>query len=416
MSVYLERIELSSYRSCKKTSINLNKNLSALIGVNGSGKSNILNGLLLLKKITRIQHRRVQSDSFLSGCKLGAHFNVEGKTYKYSALIQFATDERNMDEVIHATEKWSFKDITGEGKWVKLPLAYASDFYDYGKVIRPTGRGYTYVRFDPFSNFKLPRGANGEVILSALRKIANFVYGISYYSASRFTDPSKCPASIEIESDRLSRRYIRPGADEHIQFMYDLYTAHKSNDNEYQEFISLVSGEGIGLVEALEFTEVEAPSNTYQVITGGRLIRKEVKRTLVIPSITINGNTLSFNQLSEGTFKTLGILFYIITDKSKLLLLEEPEVCIHHGLLASVIEIIKSFSRQKQIVISTHSDFVLDALDPSNVFIVRNTDQRGTVVKPVSTAISASQYKALRDYLDNTGNLGEYWRSGELEG
>ena len=111
----------------------------------------------------------------------------------------------------------------------------------------------------------------------------------------------------------------------------------------------------------------------------------------------------------------MAILFYIITDKSQLLLLEEPEVCIHHGLLASIVEIIKESSLKKQIILSTHSDFVLDALDPTNIFIVRNDPQKGTVVRHVPSSMSTREYKALKNYLDSSGNLGEYWRHGELE-
>jgi predicted ATPase len=418
MSVYLERIDLQNYRSCKKATFELNENLSALIGANGAGKSNILNGILLLKKNTRVSRVRPDDEPFLSSCKLSARFNVDGVTSKYEALIEYATNERNIDEVVTATEKWNFKEITGQGKWLRLPLSIAHDLHRYRshymRAIRNVRGMMRVVSYSPIDELKLPKGVS-ETVSNVVRKVSDFVDGISYYSASRFTDPSKCPSSFELESERLSRRIPRMG-DEHLQFMYDLYSAYKNNKSEFDEFMSLVGSEGIGLVDAIEYAEIDVPSNTYQVVTGGRVRRQEVKRVLVIPNVTIGGNKLSPNQLSEGTFKTLGILFYIITDKSRLLLLEEPEVCVHHGLLASIMEIIKSFSYKKQIVISTHSDFVLDALDPSNVFVVRNYSQKGTVVKHVPSSMSARDYKALKQYLSSTGNLGEYWRNGELEG
>jgi ABC-type Mn2+/Zn2+ transport system ATPase subunit len=415
MSVYLERVDLQNYRSCKKATFDLNENLSALIGANGAGKSNILNGILLLKKITRVSRVRPDDEPYLSSCKLSARFNVDGVTSKYEALIEYVTNERNIDEVVTATEKWNFKEITGQGRWLKLPLSVAHDLHRYRTFYMRTAQGRArVVSYNPIDEFKLPKAVS-ETISNVIRNVSNFVDGISYYSASRFTDPSKCPSSFELESERLSRRIPRIG-DEHLQFMYDLYSAYKNNKSEFDEFMSLVGSEGIGLVEAIEYAEIDVPSNIYQVVTGGRVRRQEVKRVLVIPNIIIGGNKLSPNQLSEGTFKTLGILFYIITDKSRLLLLEEPEVCVHHGLLASIMEIIKSFSNKKQIVISTHSDFVLDALDPSNVFVVRNYSQKGTVIKHVPSSMSARDYKALKQYLSSIGNLGEYWRNGELEG
>jgi ABC-type branched-subunit amino acid transport system ATPase component len=418
MSVYIERVDLQNYRSCKKATFELNENLSALIGANGAGKSNVLNGILLLKKIARVSRVRHDDDPYLSSCKLSARFNVDGVTTKYEALIEYATNERNIDEVVTATEKWNFKEISGQGRWLKLPMSFPRDMRtyqsSYRRVVRNAHGGYRVVAYNPIDELKLSKGIS-ETISNVIRKILEFVDGISYYSASRFTDPSKCPSSFELESERLSRRIPRMG-DEHLQFMFDLYSAYKNDKSEFDEFISLVGSEGIGLVDAIEYAEIDVPSNIYQVVTGGRVRRQEVKRVLVIPNIIIGGNKLSPNQLSEGTFKTLGILFYIITDKSRLLLLEEPEVCVHHGLLASIMEIIKSFSLKKQIIISTHSDFVLDALDPSNVFVVRNYSQKGTIVKHVPSSMSARDYKALKQYLNSVGNLGEYWRNGELEG
>lgn len=418
MAVHIERIELTNYRSCNKTAIAFNQNLSALIGANGSGKSNILNGILLLKKITRASRSRPDEEFFVSGCKLRAWFNVDRKTLKYEAVIRYATNERNIDEVVDATEKWNFKEITGQEKWLGLPLSITYELTRFPSKL-PHGisrreREFLLKRYSSLSGVKLPETTDWETILTTLEKVFGFVTGISYYSASRFTDPSKCPASFELESNRLSRRFPRLG-EEHLHFMYDLYSAYKNNKTEFEEFKSVVGNKGIGLVDTIEYDEIDVPSSVYQVIAGGRVIQREVKKLLVIPNIVIGGLKLSPNQLSEGTFKTLAILFYIITDKSRLLLLEEPEVCIHHGLLASIVEIIKEFSRMKQIIISTHSDYVLDALDPTNVFVTKLDPHKGTMVKHVPNSMSVREYKALKDYLDNFGNLGEYWRHGELE-
>jgi predicted ATPase len=136
---------------------------------------------------------------------------------------------------------------------------------------------------------------------------------------------------------------------------------------------------------------------------------------LVIPQFTIGKNELSPNQLSEGTFKTITLLFYLITETSSLLLIEEPEVCVHHGLLSSIIEMIKTYSRNKQIIVSTHSDFVLDQLEPENVFKVSNEPEKGTKVISIKKSMSSREFNALRKYLDKVGNLGEYWKEGSLE-
>jgi hypothetical protein len=202
---------------------------------------------------------------------------------------------------------------------------------------------------------------------------------------------------------------------EHLQFIYDLYLAQRDSKRDYDEFLGLVGTDGVNLIDSIKFTEINVPSSVLEVKAGGKIIKRRRKTRLVIPNIIIRKTKLSPNQLSEGTFKTLALVFYLITDKSRLLLLEEPEVCIHHGLLASIVELIKSVSKRKQIVLSTHSDFVLDMFDPANVYIVQNLSKRGTIIKHIPSSLSKSNYKALKDYLNTSGNLGEYWKHGGFE-
>ncbi len=47
----LRRFIVENYRSCLHTSIDLNPNLSVLIGPNGSGKTNILQAIMFLNKM-----------------------------------------------------------------------------------------------------------------------------------------------------------------------------------------------------------------------------------------------------------------------------------------------------------------------------------------------------------------------------
>ena len=73
-SVRIESFDVSGYRSCVRTHVDLNVDLSALIGINGSGKTNVLQSLLLLKKLVNIKpfirHRREEKKSNV--CKMRA--------------------------------------------------------------------------------------------------------------------------------------------------------------------------------------------------------------------------------------------------------------------------------------------------------------------------------------------------------
>ncbi|MBI3167608.1 MAG: ATP-binding protein [Chloroflexi bacterium] len=425
MSTHIKQIQLKNYRSCISTTINLQPRLSALIGANGSGKSNVLNGITLLGK-NFPSRQFIDERGNPSICKLNASFEVDGKTVKYQSVIRYINNEKNIDSVIDRDERWNFGDIIDYSKWINAPLPL---ILNLSRARIPSKQlaileeqlyyRHRYVLFDETDVEPIKRYL--KKITRPLQEVFKLISGIVYYSASQFTDPTKCPTFFEIDSarvernDEVYRRTVRSSRNEHSQFMYDLYLAYKKNTLKFQEFISIVGKDGIGLIDKITYKEVQAPSRKIEVYTGGRIVRRELTNLLIIPTVTVKGTKLSPNQLSEGTFKTLAIIFYLVTDESQLLLLEEPEVCVHHGLLGSIMQLVKEFSREKQIVISTHSDFVLDGLDPTNVFTVKYQPTKGTVVQHVPKAMSKLDYKALREYLNNDGNLGEYWRHGDLE-
>ena len=51
-------------------------------------------------------------------------------------------------------------------------------------------------------------------------------------------------------------------------------------------------------------------------------------------------------------------------------------------------------------------------LAPENVFLVRKERRLGTKVRAVTKALSGRDFEALKTYLAETGNLGEFWRHG----
>lgn len=167
-------------------------------------------------------------------------------------------------------------------------------------------------------------------------------------------------------------------------------------------------------MDEIEFKEIPTSSIDYTVRSGGDVHERRRERLLIVPQFLVGQNKLSPSQLSEGTFKTITLLFYLMTVRSSALLIEEPEVCVHHGLLSSIIELIKTYSKKKLILVSTHSDFVLDQVEPRNVYGVEMTPN-GTEVKNISKSMTSEEMQALKNYLETEGNLGEYWRHGGFE-
>ena len=417
----ISKVEIKDYRSCLNTSFSPHPNLSVLIGPNSSGKTNILNAMRLLKRLTEHEEKYFHDEKPPTAeSKLKVWFELNKKKAIFTSKIHIYTDDDNADVVISSTENWYLKDFTDSAKRVKIPLWSARNSKNYMKYAarRYTGNKSRPKRFRA-SSYELYRRQmyfdyfTPEEAMEPLHKISIYLSGMRYYSASQFTNPSKCPVSFEIEKESMrSRAYQLRG---HARFLFDLYREFKDGSDSYNQFFDIVGPKGIGLVDKIDFIDILTSSIHHAVQSGGEIQERKRDKSLIIPKFSVGKNELSPNQLSEGTFKTITLLFYLITETSSILLIEEPEVCVHHGLLHSIIELIKTYSHDKQIIISTHSDFVLDQVAPENVFSIIRTPNEGTKIKNITKTMSRNELSALRDYLEFEGNLGEYWKHGALE-
>lgn len=407
----IKKILIKNYRSCLCTEFKPNDSLSALIGPNGSGKTNVLTAITLLNALLNVRRRRHHpQDPMTTTCTIKVWYDWNGKQIIHTAKVNIDTDERNQDEIISTDETWYMYDVIGTKKRIKLPLAFYYEFSHEKRYYMRTNmeRSHRAPMIQILKNSNLNKKAE-----EAIDAVIDYLLQLKYYSASQFTNPSACPISFEAEGAGRIRRGI--GIRGHKKLLYDIFDEYKKNSSGYEQFKSLIGPNGIGLIDDLEFNEIKTASSDYRVMTGGKVRKIEKISLLIIPGFRIGDNKLSPSQLSEGTFKTIALIFYLVTDRSSLLMIEEPEVCVHQGLLESIIELIKVYSTEKQIFISTHSDAVLDSLEIKNIFKVKRDQKKGTVVSSVVKSMNALELNALKDYLHNEGSLGEFWKHGDLE-
>ena len=407
MNVRLSDLSISNYRSCIRTRFIPHPELSCLIGYNGSGKTNILSAIQLLRSLQESHAIYRSRDSSHSRCRITAAFAYGKKKIRLRTGLLFEQAESGSEDLTPYATLWNFKDFDGSDGWVQLPfgargLWLQREFRIMRSMRVRKGRHLTWEEKLPFSRPQL----------SAVSEIGRFLGGMSYYGASQFTNPARCPASFEYDEQRPNRP-VYPRT-EHSKFMVDLFRAYLAKDEQgdYEEFFNLVGPAGLKLVDKIAFKDFALPASRLRVGSGGRVIREKTRQKLIVPSVVVDRTRLSPNQLSEGTFKTLALIFYLVSDKSRLLLIEEPEVCVHHGLLTRILGLIRSYSHTKQIIFTTHSDFVLDELLPENVFLVERRVGKGTFVRAVTKALSKRDFAALKNYLASAGNLGEFWRHG----
>ena len=115
---------------------------------------------------------------------------------------------------------------------------------------------------------------------------------------------------------------------------------------------------------------------------------------------------LPASKMSDGVLLVLAYLTLLhLPNPPRLLLIEEPENGIHPKRLQDVIAILKELVAQQshtQVVMTTHSPYVLDMFSPSEVSLCRKEDDGSVSVHQLSES------EVVRKQLD-VFTLGEIW-------
>lgn len=123
-----------------------------------------------------------------------------------------------------------------------------------------------------------------------------------------------------------------------------------------------------------------------------------------------NNISIPATRLSDGTLRYLSLLVALYNPSpTSLICIEEPELGLHPDILPTLAEIFKEVSQEKQLIITTHSEILIDALSdtPESVIVCENNEGHTTLER-----LSRDNLKEwLKEY-----SLGELWSRGELGG
>lgn len=120
--------------------------------------------------------------------------------------------------------------------------------------------------------------------------------------------------------------------------------------------------------------------------------------------------TVPATRLSDGTLRYLCLLAILChPNPPPLVCIEEPELGLHPDVLPTLADLLKEASERTQIVVTTHSDVLVDALTdrPETVLVVEKT-AGGTMLKRLDA-------QKLKPWLEKY-RLGQLWTRGEIGG
>jgi predicted ATPase len=115
-------------------------------------------------------------------------------------------------------------------------------------------------------------------------------------------------------------------------------------------------------------------------------------------------------RLSDGTLRYLCLLV-VLCDPSPppLICIEEPELGLHPDILPKVADLLSTASERTQLIVTTHSDIIVDAMtDRPDAVLVCEKHEGQTKIRRLNS-------EKLKEWLKEY-RLGELWTSGELGG
>ena len=146
--------------------------------------------------------------------------------------------------------------------------------------------------------------------------------------------------------------------------------------------------------EAFDHVTIRIQGGTVQVFVHERGLNQPVPAT----------------RLSDGTLRYLCLLTILChPDPPPLICIEEPELGLHPDILPTIAELMIDASQRTQLIVTTHSEVLVSALtEVPEAVIVCERNNAGTHLRRL-------ERKALEDWLKDY-SLGELWRMGEIGG
>ena len=372
-------LSIADYKNIKNQSFDFSSNNGyiALIGENGSGKSNLLEALSIIYQ------------GLLN----------EGRGIPFDYLIRY-----EIDGVIYERSKWKAQK---NGVIVKeSEMLYPSQFIACysGEALRLWHTSYEEYHMRYFN-----KAVKDNAYLPQMIYVNKYCWEIALISLLCNTDKA---AVSDFLSSCLN---IHDISDVTIDFSYDEKKQESFQDHDALKWFRRVIAEGPGTVNAKTLSTMDIISSSAQIQRQAKcktvfqylyLLSQPRKNDVnkidkLISGITINVNGIYFSNLSEGEKKLVLVecITNVLGDKNSLILLDEPDAHIHIARKKEVLKVIESFDGQT--ILTTHSPLFVDTIyknSKDNLFFI----EHGSIINSdfVNKLVSLSAGNI--DYINGT--------------
>ena len=364
-NTHLEHVKVKGFKSIKELDLNMEP-INILIGANGSGKSNFISLFSFLRNLSEgklqnyVEKNGFANTFFHFGSKSTPKIEIDidvGYNGYYVEFEHSTSDDALVFNKEYCTLKsssrfWHIKGSKGESGLLPGSKAYSEHVRDYTREYLEQCYVYHFHDTGATAGFKQATDLSASDYLYAnASNIAAFLYRLKNNKQTTF---------VKSYMDILDAiKTVAP-------YFHDFYLEPRGSDG------------------------------------GEKILLKWIHRDHEEP--------FSANQLSDGTarFICMATLFlqpYELRPRS--IILDEPELGLHPAALEVLAELVKSVSKDDQVICSTQSTTFANQFEAKDFIVVDQSNGKSTF-KRVNE-------EKLKDWLENY-TMGDIWSKNLIGG
>lgn len=393
----LTRAHIKNVLSCTDVLLDDLPYMTALVGRNAVGKSNIMRAIEWTAQ-TAVSPKPIEmSDPMVEHGRLDANVALEFKageaTYRYELNLtqpSFAMKENTVETVPPRIRE--SLEFAGGGRWYVI-------FERSGETIQISSRQDLQIGAltSALSAIEALLSQDDE-LLKNTQPAFNFLRRVHYYPLDE-PNVVKDPRFFVSHADYVQWQAEQSrSANAAPSVAMQLVHMSQAMPTEFDELKQLVGDQGLSILSDITIEPFVLP------------LQKETPETVrqntfyflnFLPTDQRKHRT--YKDLSFGTRRQLQILVSMLFDKSSVMLIEQPEDGIHPGLLHKLIPLLKSYTNPAQVILASHSPIVFNRLTPQEIRLVEMRDGATTV-----RALTADEVVGAQRYISEDGPLSDY--------
>lgn len=387
----IKSIRLQNFFSFEDETIELHPNANVFVGINGSGKSNVLKAFRLLQEGMARRLRQLILDQWGGIDAIRFKSASDEKPISLNFCLEIITPFSERREIeysiqlkkVRESSNYSIKESIIEPRTENGESIEWMNRLQRGTAFAKIGEHVTAVQIRSLDDTELllPEiSAREDLFLPNI--VLLLLKDLSVYEYFE-TGPS---SQIRRPVIATSERRLMNNGSNLAQMINTLKINSKAN---YRK-----------LIERLQYANDRYQGIDFNVI-GGNI-------ELMLEEVGFNNST-HVTHVSDGTLRYLcQMAIYYNENRGNLICIDEPELGLHPDMIKSIRDALLESSESTQYIISTHSDHLLDLFELEHIRVVEKDENNASRVK----SLDPKQFEGWYE----TFSPGRMWTMGDFGG